>query len=133
MEAAACQQDSKSTGGGGPPLSIDELKQLFPDEKEKDLQELGSTKYLTYYFDDIVEEEKKDDLKFSIESIPDEVDLSETFDEAFHVDDVSRLLSTLPDDQATVLRLTYGLSDGKERSSSFIAEYMDLGRKRFES
>lgn len=111
------------------PLSIDELKELFPDEKEKDLKELSSTKYLTYYFDDIVEEQKKDEGRFSIESLPEDTDLSELFEEVFYTDDVSRLLSTLPDDQATVLRLSYGLSDGKERSSTFIADYLDVSRE----
>jgi RNA polymerase sigma factor (sigma-70 family) len=111
------------------PLSLDELKVIFPEVKEKDLIELSQTRYLTFYFDDLIDEESAAENSFSVDSIGEEVNIEDIIDGLFEQQDVIKLLSFLDEDQKTVIKMMYGLHDGKERSSSFIAEYMDISRE----
>lgn len=111
------------------PLTIEQLMEIFPDVKEKDLRELSETRYLTFYLDDLLEEEKADESAFSIETdISEDNSVEELVESDFQADDVQRLLSYLTDDEATVIRFLYGLHDGKIKSSSFIAELLDISR-----
>ena len=111
------------------PLSLDELKTIFPEVNVKDLEELSQTRYLTFYFDDLMEEEKFDETSLSVDVIREGFSISDSLDEMFEQDDVQRLLEFLDEDQKTVIRLSCGLHDGKERSSTFIAIYMDISRE----
>lgn len=110
------------------PLSIEELQQLFPDAKEKDLVELSGTRYLTFYFEDMVEDDQSAEDGLTSDSLNEEVDVEGVLEEIFQQADVNKLLSLLPEVQASVIKLAFGLHDGKERSSSFISEYMELSR-----
>ncbi len=111
------------------PLSIDELKELFPTVKEKDLAELSQTRYLTFYFDDLIDEDKADENNFSMDSANEGFSIEHRFDGSSEHDDVHKLLSFLSEDQRTVMKLSYGLHDGKERSSTFISDYMEVSRE----
>lgn len=120
----------KAEGG----LSLEDLQELFPDVKEKDLKELSETRYLTFYLDDLLEEEKADDTTFSIETtLSEDNTIDEIVEVHIHSDDVQRLLSYLTEEEATVVRFLYGLHDGKAKSSSFIADVLDLSREEVRS
>lgn len=113
------------------PLTVEELKKLLPDDvKEKDIRELSETRYLTFYLDDLLEEEKADEATFSIESdLSEDNTIDEHVESDFQADDVQRLLSHLTEEESVIIRHLYGLHDGKVKSSSFVAELLEISRE----
>ena len=99
-------------------VSLDELKEEFPDKSEKDLRELYQTRYLTYFFDDMSEEE--DQLHDPIMDILDE-----------NIDDgrINRVVESMDHTHRIVLSLLFGLDDGKERSPTEVAKVLRRPRK----
>lgn len=96
------------------PLTIDELCKEFPDVPRKDIEELTKTRYLTYYFDEISDQEK------TINPFEEEIDRQV---EAKRIRDA---IGKLPDDQAQIVMLTFGLDDGKERKAVSISREMSM-------
>lgn len=83
--------------------TLDDLVAAFPASSRKDLEELSKTRFLTYYISDM-----GDDPAFEIDPIADIVEAE------LDAQRIRALVNQLPREQAEVLQLTYGLSDGIE-------------------
>lgn len=99
-------------------ITFQELRKLFPDVSEKDLQELFQTRFLTYYIEDLGE-----DSSFEINPIEDQV--NEKLDQ-------SRLhaaVNNLPEPHRIVINLLYGLEDGNEMKHSEICAELNISKE----
>lgn len=96
-------------------LTKDELKEKFPDQKIEVLVELSNTKYLTYYFEDLLE----DGASFE------EIHVAY---EHLDKDDLLRLCKEIPHPHGAVVEMSFGLTDGKERSATYIADVLTMTR-----
>ncbi len=97
-------------------LTPDELRQKFPDQKIEVLTELNSTKYLTFYFEDLLEENS------SFEEI-------HAAYEHLDQDDLCRLCRELPHPHGVVVEMSFGMRDGLEKSATYIAEALQMTRE----
>lgn len=85
-------------------ITIEELKALFPEIKEKDISELYVTTYLTYYIDDMEEESfLTPDVSTSVQRAVDD-------------ERVWKAVASLPSPHREVLAKIFGLEDGEEYS-----------------
>lgn len=96
------------------PLSIEELCEQFPEVPRKDIEELSKTRYLTYHFDDVSDNEKI--FNPFEEFINDEVEAGY----------LQKMLKKLPEEYARILELTFGFDDGKERKAASISREMGM-------
>jgi DNA-directed RNA polymerase sigma subunit (sigma70/sigma32) len=101
-------------------VTFDELKKEFPEIREKDLRELYSTKYLTYYLDDIT-----DDPSFEIDPIGTEVEVR------MDRDKIHNIISKLPSPHREIIELTYGINDGEEMTNTNVAKQLNLSKEQF--
>jgi RNA polymerase sigma factor (sigma-70 family) len=101
-------------------VTFDELKKEFPEIREKDLRELYSTKYLTYYLDDIT-----DDPSFEIDPIGTEVEVR------MDRDKIHNIISKLPSPHREIIELTYGINDGEEMTNTNVAKELNLSKEQF--
>lgn len=96
--------------------TIEQLKKVFPEEKEKDLIELSGTRYLTYYMEDLKEESPEiEGIAGSVEAELDSKNIREA-------------VYALPSPHKEVLILSFGFEDGKEASVPNICKRMILTR-----
>lgn len=100
-------------------LTFDQVKEAFPEVQEKDLRELFDTKYLTYYIDDMEED------NFQINPI--EAHVEKDLDDKLITDAVA----SLPYPHREIISMTYGLVDGKEEKSATIIKKLGLSREQF--
>lgn len=100
-------------------LTFEELKKEFPDISEKDLMELYSTKYLTYYLDDLT-----DDPGFEIDPIGTDVEVR------MDRERIHKIISVLPSPHREIIEMTYGISDGEETTSANIAKELNLSKEQ---
>ena len=100
-------------------ITLDELVSQFEVEgiAKKDIEELYKTRYLTYYIDDLKEEE------FEIDPIGTEVQR--------RLDDEKtwKTVAGLPSPHREVIAKIYGLEDGEEHSVTRIAKALRLPKK----
>jgi RNA polymerase sigma factor (sigma-70 family) len=101
-------------------VTFDELKKEFPEIREKDLRELYSTKYLTYYLDDLT-----DDPSFEIDPIGTEVEVR------MDRDKIHNIISKLPSPHREIIELTYGINDGEEMTNTNVAKQLNLSKEQF--
>lgn len=100
-------------------LTLMELKELFQKEgvSNKDIEEMYRTKYLTYYIDDMEEED------FSIDPISNEV--QKRLDE--HKMWLS--VSKLPSPHRELIARCYGLEDGEEYSPAKLSRTLKIKKE----
>ena len=113
------------------PLTLEELKERFPDVKEKDLRELSSTRYLTFYFEDMQSDNDNNDTPedntMSASLLDNEYE--DVIDDVIQLDDAHRLLVNLNEVHADIIRMLYGIGTGQELSTSNIAEQLGMTRE----
>lgn len=100
-------------------LTFEELKKEFPDINDKDLRELFSTKYLTYYLDDIT-----DDPSFEIDPIGTEVEVR------MDRERIHKIIAKLPSPHREIIELTYGTNDGEETTNANVAKQLNLSKEQ---
>ncbi len=96
-------------------VTLDQLKLQFPDKKEKDLEELFHTQFLTFYIEDLTE-----DSAFEINPIEDEVHAE------IDAKKIRIAVAKLPEKIRQAVELSYGMFDGDEWKPSKIAEEMGI-------
>ena len=99
-------------------ISIDEIIAEFEDTgiSEKDIREMYRTRYLTYYIDDMNENE------FEIDPIGEDVQK--------RIDDTRmwKMVSSLPSPHREVIARCYGLEEGRESSPAKIAKALKISK-----
>lgn len=91
--------------------SIEEMLEEFPDASEKDLKELSQTSFLTFYFDNVNE----DDLPTFMGN--------HTAEREMLIDQMYSIIEELPGNDSDMVMRMYGLTDeGKKESYSTIQE-----------
>jgi RNA polymerase primary sigma factor len=97
-----------------PKITIEELKAVLSDVSEKDIRELFNTRYLTYYIDDM------DENEFEIDVIGQEVQV--------RIDNerVWKAISSLPSPHREVIARSSGLEDGEEHTPAEMAKALKL-------
>lgn len=97
------------------PPSAEQIHEKMPDVSLKDIRELYSTRYLTFFFEDLGED------NFYEESFID--DLIDGLDDGILTRKMASCLTPL---QINIITLSFGLDDGKEKSLTSIAELFNL-------
>lgn len=100
-------------------VTFEELKTRFPDVSEKDLRELFTSKFLTFYIEDLGGE----DPAFEINPIEDLVEAR--LDQARLHEGVA----ALPEPHRSVITLLFGLEDGVEHKHSEISAELGLSKE----
>jgi RNA polymerase sigma factor (sigma-70 family) len=100
-----------------PRITIAELKKLLPEVSEKDIIELSQTQYLTYYIDDM------DENEFEVDVIGDSVQRQ--------MDDekVWKAVASLPSPHREVIARSAGLEDGEEYTPAQLAKMLKLPKE----
>lgn len=100
-----------------PTLTIDQLCELLPDIPRKDISELSQTRFLTYYIDDM------DENEFEVDVIGEQVQRQ--------MDDerVWKAVSSLPSPHREVIAKSCGLEDGEEYSPAQLAKMLKLPKE----
>lgn len=98
----------------GRPLTDEELVAKFPSKKLKDLKDLASSKYLTYYIDDMDEEKEFNR------------DLEEVILESMATDDLHAKVNSLPSPMKEVVELSFGLDDGEEKKAREVGQILGI-------
>lgn len=103
-------------------VSLDDLKEEFSSASisHKDIEELYQTRYLTYYIDDMNEED------FEIDPIGEEVQKN--------IDNTRmwKAVASLPSPHREVIARTYGLEDGKEQSIAKISKALRVPKEELD-
>lgn len=95
------------------PVSIEDLCKMLPEHSPSVVEELSSTKYLTYYFEDFLEE-------------------SSTFEEEYasylqeESEDLPSLCMKLPHPCGMVLVMHFGLHDGIRRGTKYMSSALGI-------
>lgn len=99
--------------------TLTEVKAAFPDIPEKDIEELYQTRFLTYYIEDMEEEE------FEINPIETEVEKN--------IDNktITDIVNNLPHPHKSIIIMAFGMEDGKEVNSATIMKKLGLNRDQF--
>ena len=98
----------------GRPLTDEELQAKFPTKKLKDLKDLATSKYLTYYIDDMLGESE-----FC-------KDLEELIFEEMDRDDLYGSINSLPSPMKEVIQLSFGFDNGKEKSAKEVSVALNI-------
>lgn len=99
-------------------LSVADVQKEFPAISEKDIRELFDTKYLTYYIDDLEENNIEiDSIANTVERDHDNKTLLEAVDK-------------LPSPHKEIMILSYGLEDGRELAFTQLAKRLVLTREQ---
>lgn len=99
--------------------TLEDIKAAFPDIPAKDIEELYQTRFLTYYIEDMEEEE------FEINPIETEVERN--------IDNktITDIVANLPHPHKSIITMAFGLEDGKEINSATIMKKLGLNRDQF--
>ena len=100
-----------------PDITIEELCKLFPEIPRKDIIELSQTRYLTYYIDDM------DENEFEVDVIGEQVQ-KQMDDEK-----VWRAVASLPSPHREVIARSSGLEDGEEYTPAQLAKMLKLPKE----
>lgn len=92
--------------------TFDQIKEAFPDIAEKDLKELSETAFLTCFIEDLADKELAP-IDFEVEEDLDHFRLHQN-------------LANLPDQHRTVIMLSLGFDDGKEKQIKDIVKATGL-------
>lgn len=99
--------------------NLTEIKAAFPDIPQKDIEELYQTRFLTYYIEDMEEEE------FEINPI--ETEVERNIDNKTIID----IVANLSQPHRSIIIMAFGLEDGKEVNSATIMKKLGLNRDQF--
>lgn len=99
--------------------TLDEMIDEFPDATERDLRELSQTQFLTFYFDNVNE----DDLPI--------IEGTTQVDREMMIDQMYQIIEEMDGDDSELVKRLYGLTeDGKRQSYSTIQEdYPGISRQ----
>lgn len=99
--------------------SLTNVKEAFSDIPSKDIEELFQTRFLTYYIEDMEEEE------FEINPIETEVEKN--------IDNrtITEIVNNLPQPHRSIIIMAFGMEDGKEVNSATIMKKLGLNRDQF--
>lgn len=100
-----------------PDITIDELMALLPGVPKKDIVELSDTRYLTYYIDDM------DENEFEVDVIGEQV--QKRMDD----DRVWKAVASLPSPHREVIAKSCGLEDGDEYTPAQLAKMLKLPKE----
>lgn len=98
-------------------ITLEELKKEFPTVRGKDVEELFTTTYLTYYIDDLDEE------TFLQDDVLDEVERSSDDNKVW------KAVSALPSPHREVLAKIFGLEDGEEHSIPSLCKSLKIPKE----
>jgi len=101
-------------------ITLQEIKDMLPDVKEKDIEELFHTKYLTYYIEDMTE-----DSSFEINPIEDEVE------KRIEKDQLINHVMGLQEPYRTIIVYTFGLHNGEAESDMATAKKLGMKKDEF--
>jgi RNA polymerase primary sigma factor len=106
-----------------PDASIEDLQEQFPGVSTKDLNELISTKFLTFYIEDLGE-----DREFEINPIETIVD------KRLDNENILNIVETLPELHKAVIQQTFGLIDGDDtKKPADICKALNISREKLNS
>lgn len=100
-----------------PDITLEELKKLLPGVSEKDIKELMETNYLTYYIDDM------DENDFEVDVIGGEVQ------QRMDNERVWKAVSALDSPYREIIARSFGLEDGDEKTPAEIAKALKLPKE----
>lgn len=100
-----------------PNISLAELQELLPEVPMKDIVELSQTQFLTYYIDDM------DENEFEVDVIGEQVQ-KQMDDEK-----VWRAVASLPSPHREVIARSSGLEDGEEYTPAQLAKMLKLPKE----
>lgn len=101
-------------------ITLSEVKRAFPDIPEKDIEDLFSTKYLTYYIEDISE-----DSSFEINPIEEEVE------KKIGNEELTSKVMSLQEPYRTIVTFTFGLNNGEEINETTLARRLNVTKENF--
>lgn len=101
-------------------VTLENLKEEFPEASEKDLVELSRTSFLTFYIEDMSAEHPD----FEIDPIGSEVE-ARIDNERLH-----SIIETLPELQAEIIYRTFGLKGGEEMTRADIAKDLGISKEQ---
>jgi RNA polymerase nonessential primary-like sigma factor len=99
-------------------ITLDEVIKAIPDASPKDIKELFYTRYLTYYIDDM----QDDNVEFTHNT---------NIEEALYNKHIYNAVMALSSPYKEILSLTYGFEDGKELTVAQIAKKLMLTKDQF--
>ncbi len=99
----------------GEEVTLEGLREAFPKVADKDLRELSETQFLTCHLDDISD---------GTDLLPVDSEIEETLDN----DKLHARLLKLPEPQRTVLMMSFGMDDGKEKNVRAVAKEMGMDK-----
>jgi RNA polymerase sigma factor (sigma-70 family) len=100
-----------------PNISIEELKEALPGVPEKDITELSQTRYLTYYIDDM------DENEFEVDVIGEEVQ------RRMDNERVWKAVASLPSPHREIMARSSGLEDGREHTPAEMAKALKIPKE----
>lgn len=100
-----------------PKITVDQLCVLLPEIPKKDIVELSETSFLTYYIDDM------DENEFEVDHIGEQVQRS--LDE----ERLWKAVSSLPSPHREVIARSCGLEDGQEYTPAQLAKMLKLSKE----
>lgn len=100
-----------------PDWSVEDVIAALPDVPEKDIRELFDTQYLTYYIDDM------DENDFEVDVIGEEVQVR------MDNEKIWKAVSSLPSPHREVLARSFGFEDGEEHSPAKMAKALKLPKE----
>lgn len=101
-----------------PEINLDTLKEFFPDDPAKDVEELYRTRFLTFYIEDMSE-----DREFQIDPIGDEID------KKLDIHKIHQAVESLPSPHKEVITVAFGLIDGDvKKKPTDIASELNMSK-----
>jgi DNA-directed RNA polymerase sigma subunit (sigma70/sigma32) len=99
-------------------VTIEDLKRALPDVAEKDIREMYSTKYLTFYIEDL----KEDDPGFEIDPIGDEVETR------IDRERIQNMVNTLPSPHREIVSMSFGIGEHDEMTHAEISAKLKISK-----
>lgn len=101
-----------------PEYTFDKLKEEFPETPEKDLRDLASTKYLTFYIEDM----GTDSPEFEIDPIGTEIETR------IDKERIHQMIDGLPSPHREIIFMAYGIRDGEEKTHADMAQVLNISK-----
>lgn len=101
-------------------ITLQEVRDAFPDVSHKDIDELFTTKYLTFYIEDI-----KEDPAFEINPIEEEVEKN------IEREVLLQKVMKLEEPYRSIITFSFGLNTGEELNETTLAKKLNLSKDAF--
>lgn len=99
-------------------VTIEDLKKALPDVAEKDIREMYSTKYLTFYIEDM----KEDDPGFEIDPIGDEIEAK------IDRERIQTMVGSLPSPHREIVSMSFGIGSYDEMTHAEISAELKISK-----